>query len=309
MKKPLNVILLVCAIVAFGSCNKFSNGDVKTTERHIEPFQIVEMCDNVNVSLKHCNPDTSAGTIYIRTGENLIEHIGTEIEKVKIGVPHNGATDTLTFNKLIISNNNSLNFLRPYDYTLEMTVYYDTLFELIFNSNATITTDTLRGYNLWTNFTNTSDSLKSNLLLDVFGGSGDFTVLTNCYRLMTQYQHGTSNITLRGHAMRAETNGDYDCHGIIDGFDLEAHVYHQINSHGTNKIIARAFNQIIALNDNIGHIYYVTYVKPGKVIHWGHLDSTGWINNDTVDTVYFCPQSITTTGAYKDSITAITERP
>lgn len=310
MKKIINVILLVCASIVFGSCNKFSNGGEITRQRIVEPFQMVEMCDNVDVMLKHCDELNPAGTIFITTGENLMEGIRTEIEEFTTTVLHDDITDTLHFNKLVISNGNSMSYLRPYDYKLEMTVYYDTLFELIFNSNATITTDTLRGYDYWTNFTDdddttliTTDSLRPNLLLDIYGGSGDFTILTNCFRLMTQYQHGTSKVTLQGFAERAETYGDYDCHGIIDGKNLEANEYHMVTSHGTNTIIAKAFNQIIALNDNIGYVYYVRYVKPGKVIHWGHYDDTGhWIQADTIDTLYYCPRSVTKKGSYAENI-------
>ena len=316
MKKALNVLLLACASVVFGSCNKFSNGDVTTQTRQTETFQIVEMCDNVDVTLKHCDAQNPAGTIIITTGENLIDNIGTEIEEIRISVTHNGVNDTLVFNKLVITNDNNLNFLRPYDYTLETTVYYDSLFELIFNSNATIITDTLRGYNYWTNFNNqsdttiiTADSLRPNILLSVIGGSGDFTVLTNCFRLMTNYIHGTSNLILKGHAVRAETYGDYDCHGVIDGFDMEADSYHMVTALGTNKIIARAFNQIIAQNDNIGHVYYVRYSKPGKIIHWGHHEGGHWVDNDTIDTLYSCPLSVTKRGVYKDSITSVHDRP
>lgn len=318
MKRALNIVLLVCTSVVLGSCNKFSNGDTTTfPPRQLDaPFQIIEMRDDIDVVLKHSDAANPAGTVIITTGENLIDGISTEIEPVTSVTTHNGITDSIIFNKLVLRNNNTLGFLRPYDYTLEMTVYYDTLFELIFNSNGVVTTDTLRGYNHWTNFSslndtalNTVDSLTANLLIEIQGGSGNFTVLTNCFRLMTHYQHGTSDLTISGKVVRAETNGDYDSHGIIDGFDLEASSYHLVNGYGTNIIIAKAFNQIIARNENIGHIYYVRYSKPGKVIHWGHFENGHWIQNDTVDTLYWCPLNVTKRGAYMDSITSIRSRP
>jgi len=315
MKKALNVILLACASIVFGSCNKFSNGEVSTKTRVLnEPFQIIEMCDDVDVILKHSNADTTAGTILITTGENLYDNISTEIEEVKKTVTHNGLTDTLSFNKLVIRNENTLSFLRPYDYILKMTVYYDTLYELDFNSNANILTDTLRGYDYWTHFsTNESinnisyDSLTANLNLYIYGGSGNYDILTNCFRLTTHYQHGTSNLTLHGLASRAETFGDYDSHGIIDGFDLEAYAYHHVTALGTNKITVRAFHQVIARNENIGHIYYVRYRKNGSYQH-GHIVGGHWVI-DTIDTVYICPESVTKRGAYKDSITSIYDMP
>lgn len=312
MIKARNVFLLVCISVVFGSCNKFSNGVENTWTRTLDkPFQIVEMRDNVNVTLKHCDVDNPTGSISITTGENLIDDIGTEVEEMKIA-PTDTIHDTLYLNKLVISNNNTLSFLRPYDYKLEMTVYYDTLFELIFHSNANITTDTIRGYDYLTDFSDNDDTShtvyepKANLLLEINGGSGDFHVLTNCYRLMTQYIHGTSNLFLHGKVERAETYGDYDCHGVIDGRDLEAYSYHMINLYGTNKVYAKAFKQIIARNENIGHIYYLRYNKPGIVTYYGHFDDQGhYIPPHTGDTVYSCPLSVIRRGAYKDSITSI----
>ena len=315
MIKARNVILLACVSLIFGSCHKFSNGDVTTRTRQIsEHFEIIEMYDNVDVKLRHSNADTIGGTIVITTGENLYENITTEIKETQKNVTHNGVTDSLVFNKLIVRNENTLDFLRPYDYPLEMTIYYDTLLELVFNSNGNIITDTLRGYNYWTDFSTsdggTFDTLKSNLTIRVHGGSGNFDVLTNCFRLMTHYQYGTSKLTLRGQAVRAETYGDYDCHGVIDGYDLEAISYHQVTSLGTNMIIARAFHQIIARNENIGHIYYVKYRKKAKTIIWGHWeDGHHWVPNDTIDSLFYCPQSITKLGVYRDSITSIKDRP
>ena len=272
------------------------------------------MYDNVDVKLRHSNADTIGGTIVITTGENLYENITTEITEIKKNVSHNGVTDSLVFNKLIVRNENTLDFLRPYDYPLEMTIYYDTLIELVFNSNGNIITDTLRGYNYWTDFSTsdggTFDALKSNLTIRVHGGSGNFDVLTNCFRLMTHYQYGTSKLTLRGQAVRAETYGDYDCHGVIDGYDLEAISYHQVTSLGTNMIIARAFHQIIARNENIGHVYYVKYTKQGTYTHGGYHDENGhWHSAYLADTTYKCPASVTKRGAYRDNITSTYDRP
>ena len=319
MKIARNVFLLAFASVLLASCNKFSNGEVKTFPPRFldEPFQIIEMNDNVDVRLRHSNADTAAGTIVITTGENLYENITTEIEKVKKSTSHNGFTDTVSYNKLVIRNDNTLDFLRPYDYPLETTVYYDTLLELILNSNANLVTDTLRGYYSWTHFTamdslsvTAFDSMAPNLNIRIYGGAGNFNVLTNCYRLVTHYQHGTSNLTLQGQVVRAETFGDYDCHGVIDGFDLEANLYHQVTNFGTNMILVRAFSQIVARNENIGHIYYVKYRKKAKTIIWGHWeDGHHWVPNDTIDSLFYCPQSITKLGVYRDSITSIKDRP
>lgn len=287
-------MLLACISLLCFSCKKFSNGDITEKQYVLEsPFQTIELCDNVNVTLKHSDAINPAGKVIIKTGENLIDHITTEIEE----------------GKLVIKNENTLDFLRPYDYTLDMTVYYDTLLKLVFNSNGTITTDTLRGYNYLTDFSSgdegqsSYDSLVPNLLLEINGGSGEFTVLTNCYRLITKYSQGTSNITIKGRVERAETYGEYECHGIINSIDLEANLYHRVNYYGTNTVYAKAFRRIIAKNENIGRIFYARYPRPGKVIHWGHYNPEGgWIQTDTIDTVFFCPVSIVKSGLNSENI-------
>lgn len=311
MKRKLDILLLACISLLCFSCKKFSNGDVTERQYIVDsPFQVIELCDNVNVKLKRSDAANPAGKVIVKTGENLIDLITTKIEEQAIEVDTDYGTDTLFFNKLVIRNENTLDFLRPYDYTLDMTVYYDTLLKIFFNSNGIITTDTLRGYEYLTDFSTDNDSvpgtfysLAPNLLLEIEGGSGEFTVLTNCYRLITKYAQGTSNINVKGLVERAETFGDYESHGIINGIDLEANLYHRVIYYGTNTVYAKAFRRIIAKNDNIGRIFYARYAKPGKVIQWGHDDPVaGWIPTDTIDTVFFCPLNVNSSGQRPENI-------
>lgn len=290
MKRKLGIILLACISLSCFSCKKFSIGDETTQTRLLDKaFQIVEMNDNVNITLKHCDLNNPAGKIIITTGENLIDNIGTEIEELNI--------DTITFNKLVIRNGNTMDFIRPYEYTLDMTVYYDSLFKIIFNSNAEVSTDTLRGYNFWTDFSEGNDSLSTtsyelmpNLLIEADGGSGNLNVLTNCYRLLTLQRHGTANICFSGYAERAETSGEYDSHGIIDGKGLEANVYHTVHYSGTNTVIAKAFNHVNITNENIGRVYYVQFNKKKQVIVPPHIVDGHWVPADTVpDSTFYCP--------------------
>ncbi len=311
MKRKLDILLLACISLLCFSCKKFSNGDVTERQYIVDsPIQVIEMCDNVNINLKLSDAANPAGKVIVKTGENLIDLITTKIEEQAIEVDSDYGTDTLFFNKLVIRNENTLDFLRPYDYTLDMTVYYDTLLKIFFNSNGIITTDTLRGYEYLTDFSTDNDSvpgtffsLAPNLLLEIEGGSGELTVLTNCYRLITKYAQGTSNINVKGLVERAETFGDYESHGIINGIDLEANLYHRVIYYGTNTVYAKAFRRIIAKNDNIGRIFYARYAKPGKVIQWGHDDPVaGWIPTDTIDTVFFCPLNVNSSGQRPENI-------
>ena len=274
MKKALVAVLLAC-ISVFGSCNKFSIGNETVVDQITAPFQVIEFRDDVNVKLLHCDANHPVGSIQIKAGEHLIDNISAETQKTNEIVGH----DTLY--KLIIQNNNSGNFLHSYDYSVDMTIYYDSLYRLIFNSNAkNITTDTLRGFCFPTHFTQDTlewDSLAPNLLIELEGGSGDFNVLTNCYRVTTKFLHGTSHITTKGSATIASTFADYDCHGIIDSRELESHT-HYVTSYGTNTIYAKAFSLLKARNYNIGQIYYVKYDK--KTYGYIHDEGCwGWITH------------------------------
>ena len=293
MKNALEAILLVCISTWLCSCTKFSIGDTKTASKDVNmPFQVIEFCDDVNVQLLHCDARHPAGTITVEAGENLLDNITAEIEDV--------TEDTLTLNKLIISNKNTLNYLHTYDYSIDMVIYYDTLYRLVFTSNArSIETDTLRGYECLTQFTQDTTTWfapASNLHILVEGGSGEFKVLTNCERVTTKYNHGTADIQVSGITVISSTYAGYDCHGIIDMSELETRS-HYITSYGTNTIIGRAFHTLSLHNANVGRIYYIKYQKKMPKVIWGHLDETGhWIDNDTIDTIYNCPQILIPVG-------------
>ena len=295
MKKAPVIILLAC-ISLLCACSKspFSNGEVSDYYRVADqPFQIVEIGDDLDVSLKHCDHEHPAGTIIIRIGENLIDGIGTDVEERT--VENDG--DTLVLNALVISNNNTFNYLRPYDFTREMTVYYDSLLMVIFNSNANLVqTDTLRGYLFNTQFTQDTiewDSLAPNLILEVDGGSGNFNVLTNCYRLSTKYIHGTSNLNIKGNATMASTFADYDCHGVINSKDLNTHISY-ITTYGTNTIKTKSYHMLDVKNHNIGEVHYLRYWVQKQEQVWN--DTLHQI--DTVITQVLCPEVIRYNGEY-----------
>ena len=289
MKRELDVILLACLSLLCFSCKKFSDGETKLFERQIDTtFQVIEMCDNVNVTLEHCDAVHPAGLITIKTGENLIDGIITKTETILVDAKLDDTTFKVPLNKLVIQNNNALSTFRPYDYDLDMTVYYDSLYILYFNSNGTVkTADTLRGYywpNSIQNDSTVFDTLRPSLRLEILGGSGDYYITMNCHHLTTKYIHGTSCLTMKGYVKHAETRSNHDCHGIIDGKDLEAKSQ-IVNYYGTNKVYVKVVDRLTAKNYNIGSIYYVKFKKHEVV----------WVNNglphgEWIDSTFRCPQ-------------------
>lgn len=296
MKKAPVIILLACISLLLCSCHKIGIGDIKDDLLPpVDPFQIIEIRDDIDVILKHCTADTAAGTIRLKTGENLFDGINTETEE---HFDTEGG-DTLRFTKLVITNDNAYNNFRPHSHTPQMTVYYDTLYKLIFHSNApNIRTDTLRGYNIMTHFTSDTigwDSLAPNLILEVEGGSGNFNVLTNCYKLITKYIHGTSTLNIKGHATLASAYADYDCHGIINSKGLNTHVYY-VTTYSTNIIKTQAYHLLDIKNGNIGEVHYLRYDIEKESHVWN--DSLHQI--DTVIQKIHCPEIIRYNDEYID---------
>lgn len=305
MKKAPVIILLVFASVAFCSCNKLTVGNITDKTLEIkESFQVVELRDDIGISLIHCDASHKAGDIHIKTGENLIDNINAKTER-HFEVNENG--DSTQFTKLVISNDNAFNNFRPHNHEPQMTIYYDSLYKIIFYSNSlNIHTDTLRGYLSSTHFSNDTiewDSLAPNLILDVQGGSGNFNILVNCYKLMTKYIHGTSLLTTKGKATLASTYADYDCHGVIDSKELDSHI-HYITTHSTNIIRARTSYLLDVTNNNIGEVHYQKYFAEKKEYFWN--DSLH--HTDSIVRTIVCPEVIHYNGEYLDPWTYDNEK-
>lgn len=255
--KRLPTVLLVLISLLLSACGKdifFTNGPTTQTNRMVPgTFRFLEMGDNVDVRLVHSEGTANDGTtlIKITTGENLVPGITTVIHG-----------DTL-----VIRNENVLNWLRPYDYPLEATVYYDTLYKIVFNSNGNLSSDTLRGYNR-----PTSDTVNylSHLYLRVEGGSGDIDLLTCCDRLHTNYEFGTSAVTVKGKAPIAYTTTSYNSHGPFDASGLETNI-HYLYASGTCTAKVKAYHQVQIENNNNGVNYYVEYTSKKTVYQYDSL--------------------------------------
>lgn len=242
MQRALPLLFLAFVSLLLCSCKKdifFSNGIVVEEDRKVEgDFRVVELCDNINVKLLHRTDQMTPGHIHVRSNENLMPYLTSEIHG-----------DTLT-----IRNENILNWIRPYDVTLEMTVYYDSINKIVFNSNGILTTDSITG----TIEYNEEGRPYHSLRLFVESGSGDVNLSVQCYQLHTNYDYGTATVKLKGDARIAYTSSSYNCHGPIDATALETNI-HFVYAYGTNDISVKAFHEVSATNHNNGSIYYLTY--------------------------------------------------
>ena len=112
MKRNNVAILFFLVSLLTVSCSKvdrlFNNGKPVTEQRELgHTFNTISMYNNVNVKLIQSDHPH----LELTCPENLIDNITTEIEG-----------DTL-----VIKNENDFNWLRSFDYSIDLTVYYDNL--------------------------------------------------------------------------------------------------------------------------------------------------------------------------------------
>ena len=271
MKSVTGVLLALISAVLVTSCRKdsiFSNGEVveRTLDYRNHYFKCVEMCDDVDVKLLHCDESHPYGTIVVRAGSRLIDSI---------------LADTTKPDTLIINNRNRLKWLRPYDAITEMTIYYDSLSTIVFNSNGRLITDDLCGIcipiemdttmiieNVITQDSTVYDTISPimtmpALRIDVLGGSGDIEVNVNCYQFVFQYEAGTSMVNLSGNASITYAYTSENAHGPVNCKALNTNIFYA-TSYGTNNMIVKAFHSVDAKNYNNGTVYFVEYLGAKK---------------------------------------------
>ena len=220
------------------SCSKmeglFTNGEPITESRSAsEPFKIICMYNNVNVNLIH----SQHPHFELTCPKNLIDNIVTEIRN----------------DSLIIRNDNDFNWLRSYDYSIDMDLYFDSLCEINYASIAKLTTqDTLFGCLM----TDSLDSIsRRTFMLRTKEGCGNIDLTFNCDMLRDRFFNGTSKITLRGTA--GYTEHIIRSYGTVHAEALDANMV-TVLSESTNDVYIQVRNggSLNAELFSIGNLYY-----------------------------------------------------
>jgi hypothetical protein len=243
MKRNVIAVLFFLVSLLMASCSKFSNGDVISENRPVGYFRTISMHNNVNVKLVQSDHPR----LELTCPENLIDNITTEV----IG-------DTL-----FIKNENKLNWLRSYDYSINLTVYYDSLSEIKYASIGKLFTaeqDSIRGiYSKQEELVvNGGDTLVNDVYLHLFNlnineGSGDIDLTLSCSVIKHKFRNGTSCVTLRGKAGYAEhLTRSY---GQIHAENLNANIV-TVKSESTNDVYVWARVELNAYLYSIGNVYY-----------------------------------------------------
>lgn len=242
MKRNAIAVLFFLVSLMITSCSKmealFTNGETITEQRNLDHhFTAIKMFNNVNVKLVNdIHPH-----LELSCPKNLIEKVTTEIEG-----------DTL-----IIKNENDFNWLRSFDYSIDLTVYYDSLRQIDFASVGQLyCADSIRGVRELT-IDSTDAEIDSiwvkTFNLNVKEGCGDIDLTFNCNVVKTNYDNGTSLVTLRGKAPYTEII--MRSYGVVHAENLISN-FVRVQSHSTNDAYVWAQTKLTVWLYSIGNVYY-----------------------------------------------------
>jgi hypothetical protein len=261
MKRNTIAILFFLVSLIATSCSKidalFSNGELTTESRELNHrFTAISMYNNVNVKLVH----DSHPHMELRCPKNLIEKVTTEIDG-----------DTL-----YIKNENEYNWLRSYDYSIDLTVYYDSLRQINFASVGDLRcSDSIKGIpemsidtiGMSINTTETGIDTTWNIQTDwirnfnlnINEGCGDIDLTLNCDVVKTNFGNGTSKVTLSGVAEYTEII--MRSYGVVHAENLNSN-FVRVQSHSTNDAYVWARTKLTVWLYSIGNVYYRGNLEP-----------------------------------------------
>ena len=242
MKRIAIAVLFFLVSMLIVSCNKldqlFNNGKPVTERRELgQGFTAISMYNNVNVKLVH----DSHPHLELTCPENLIDKVTTEVKG-----------DTL-----YIKNENDFNWLRSYDYSIDLTVYYDNLRQINFASvGDLICTDSIRGIEELT-----IDSIETGIdtiwthtfYLNINEGCGNIDLTFDGEVVKCIFGNGTSEVTLRGNAFYTELI--MRSYGVIHAETLESN-FVRVQSNSTNDAYVWAKTKLTVWLYSIGNVYY-----------------------------------------------------
>ena len=242
MKRNVIAVLFFLVSLMAASCSKmdqlFNNGEPVTERREVaHRFSAISMYNNVNVKLVQSNYPQ----LELTCPKNLIEKVTTEIEG-----------DTL-----VIKNENEYNWLRSFDYSIDLTVYYDSLRQINFASvGDLLCTDSIKGIAEQT-IDSTGGFIDTitihNFNLNINEGCGDIDLTFNCNVVKNNFGNGTSKVTFRGKAEYTEII--MRSYGVVHAENLNSN-FVRVQSHSTNDAYVWARSKLTVWLYSIGNVYY-----------------------------------------------------
>lgn len=232
-----NIIIIIISSLILSSCQKdqifsiLKNGETTTEIRIIaRDFNSIEIYDNVNVVL--IQDDSTY--IELITGENLIENIFTSV------------SDTA----LIIRNDNRFDWLRSYDYPLELRLHFKELAHISYFGTGSLTT---AGPILGKNNPSAESPINQELGLHIWEGSGDIDIETDVRTLRVNYHFGTSKVRCYGHSTFSYIY--QNSFGPIDALDLASNYVFLKNNSTNDTYVSFKIDMFVTIS-KIGNVYY-----------------------------------------------------
>ncbi len=244
MQRSLSVVLYILASLLITSCSKvdslFNNGEPITVQREVnQVFHSISMYNNVNVKLVHDNHPH----LELTCPENLIEKVTTKIED---GI-------------LTVKNENDHNWLRSYDYSIDLTIYYDSISTINYASVGDLYSsdnDTIRGYGkreIDTTETGIHSQWIRGFYININEGCGKIDLAVKCNVIKTDFNNGTSEVTLRGLADYTEIL--MRSYGVVHAENLYSD-FVRVMSESTNDAYVWFRTKLTVWIKSIGNIYY-----------------------------------------------------
>jgi len=218
----------------------FNNGEPITVQREVDQvFHSISMYNNVNVKLVHDNHPH----LELTCPENLIEKVTTKIED---GI-------------LTVKNENDHNWLRSYDYSIDLTIYYDSISTINYASVGDLYSsdnDTIRGYGkreIDTTETGIHSQWIRGFYININEGCGKIDLAVKCNVIKTDFNNGTSEVTLRGLADYTEIL--MRSYGVVHAENLYSD-FVRVMSESTNDAYVWFRTKLTVWIKSIGNIYY-----------------------------------------------------
>jgi hypothetical protein len=221
------IILLVLFV---SSCEPapWTNGEPTTETRYFDDsITAIHVYHDINVTLV----ESDEFKIEVTTGENLMEKITSTVE--------NGI--------LYLKNENIRNWIRSYDYPLEVKIYHNSITKVNYESWGDLTSE---GY--------ISQDTLNRFDLIVYHGSGHIDIDINCNILNIETHDGTAKVTVSGSS--DYTNIYHNARNNIYSKELVSkdacvHVHYE------GSVYVNCINRLEAMVNDYGSIYYNRELK------------------------------------------------
>ena len=221
-------IILIALFVSSCKPAPWTNGEPATETRYFEDtITAIHVYHDIDVILV----EDDEFRIEVTTGENLMEKITSTVE--------NGT--------LYLKNENIRNWIRSYDYPLEVKIYHNSITRVNYESWGELTTE---GY--------ISQDTLNRFDLVVHHGSGHIDININCNILNIETHDGTAKVTVSGSS--DYTNIYHNARNNIYSKELVSKDA-CVHAHYEGSVYVNCINRLEALVNDYGSIYYNREVK------------------------------------------------